>query len=398
MNSNNLAPVIPTDKLYPADAAFMARTNLFEVRMTGLKALNLDTVTAHLVGLLNGRTAIRHAGGGGEEVFAIFRRAGIEVEEETLLYRTPEEAEAFADAMIAQGKRLVSPYNPSADRFPDSGLLVPPTLWRFLNSKVNLDAIVPPEYLPERECLSWKELASFEPPQQFFLKAAGDAATGGGYAVHPCHDRVTFDNARRWFAEHCDSVADVIVEEWAEVSICWCAGIAISDNETVCFGGAEQIFSSLAKQSGSMIDPEFMFPEEGRSLAVQVGEAARRLGFRGIAGLDIGLRSDGRLIVFDPNFRFNSSTAQLLFHDSAVTRTGHSVSCSFEAGPRCAFSKLAERLEAPIGEGWLVPTRLFNGEKHPLSMGKHVVNGFVLGHNRVEADDVAQSLKADLEA
>jgi hypothetical protein len=66
MISNNLAPVIPTDGLYPADAAFMARTNLFETRMLGYKALSLDTVTAHLAGLLNGRTAIRHEGGGGE--------------------------------------------------------------------------------------------------------------------------------------------------------------------------------------------------------------------------------------------------------------------------------------------------------------------------------------------
>lgn len=398
MISNNLAPVIPTDGLYPADAAFMARTNLFETRMLGYKALGLDTVTAHLAGLLNGRTAIRHEGGGGEEVFAIYRRAGIEVKEETLIYRTPEDADAFADALIAQGKRLFSPYPLPADRFPDKGLLVPPTLWRFLNAKINLDAIVPPEFLPERETLSCKELASFEPPRPLFLKAAGDDATGWGYAVHPCHDRVTFDNARRWFAEHRDSVSDVLVEEWADVSICWCAGIAISDNDTLCFGGAEQIFSSPAKQSGSIIDPEYIFPEEGRSLAVQVGETARRLGYRGIAGLDIGLRNDGRLIVFDPNFRVNSSTAQLLFHDSAVTRTGHSVTCSFNAEPSCAYSKLAVRLEAPIWDGWFVPTRLFNGEKHPLSMGKHLVTGFVLGHNRIESEDAAKSLKGDLEA
>lgn len=376
----------------------MARTNLFETRMLGYKALNLDTVTAHLAGLLNGRTAIRHEGGGGEEVFAIYRRAGIEVNEETLLYRTPEEADALADALIAQGKRLFSPYPLPADRFPDNGLLVPPALWRFLNAKINLDAIVPPEFLPGRKCLPCTELASFELPGPLFLKATGDSATGWGYAVHPCHDRVTFDNARRWFAEHRDSVTDVLVEEWVEVSICWCAGIAISDKETLCFGGAEQIFSSPTKQSGSMIDPECMFPEEGRLLAVHVGEAARRLGYRGIAGLDIGLRNDGRLVVFDPNFRVNLSTAQLLFHDSAVTRTGHSATCSFHSEPSCAYSKLVASLEAPIGDGWFVPTRLFNGEKHPLSMGKHLVTGFVLGHNRIEAEAAAKALKGGLDA
>ena len=398
MISNNLAPVIPTGRLYPSDAAFMARTNLFETRMLGFKALNLDTVTAHLVGLLNERTVIRHEGGGGEDVFAIFRRAGIEINEETLLYRTPEEADTLADELIARGKRLVSPYPLPAGRFPDKGLLVPPTLWHFLNAKGNLDALVPPECMPEREILSRKDLSSFEPQRPLLLKAAGGSATGWGYAVHPCHDRATFDNARRWFAEHRDSVTDVLVEEWVEVSICWCASIAIDDNETLCFGGAEQIFSSAAKQSGSIIDPEYIFPDEGRVLAVYVGEAARRLGYRGIAGLDMGLRNDGRLIVFDPNFRVNSSTAQLLFHDSAVNRTGYSVTCSFHAEPQCPFSKLSARLEAPIGDGWFIPTRLFNGEKHHLSRVRHIVDGFVLGHEKSKAEDAAKALRDDLEA
>jgi hypothetical protein len=55
-------------------------------------------------------------------------------------------------------------------------------------------------------------------------------------------------------------------------------------------------------------------------------------------------------------------------------------------------------LEAPIADGWFVPTRLFNGEKHPLTMGKHLVNGFVLGHNRIEAENAAKSLKDSIEA
>ncbi len=398
MKSDNLAPALPADKLYPQDAVFMARTDLFETRMLGYKALSLDTVTSLLAGLLNGRTAIRHEGGGVEDILAIYRSAGIEVEEETLLYSTQEEAYSLADTLIKQGKRLFNPYPLPAGRFPDNVFLVPLKLWRFLNAKVNLDSIVPPEFMPERKYLSCEELDSLEPSGPLFLKAAGDATTGWGYAVHPCQDKATFDNARRWFAEHRDSVTGVIAEEWVNVSICWCAGISISDSETLCFGGAEQLFSSTARQSGSMIDPEFMFPDEGRLLAVRVGEAARRMGYLGIAGLDIGLRNDGRLVVFDPNFRFNASTAQLLFHDSAVARTGHSVTRSFHAEPGCTFNKLATRLEAPIRDGGFVPTRIFNGEKHPLSMDRHFVTGFVLGHDRIEAEGAVQLLKAHLEA
>ena len=399
MKSDNLTPALQADKLYPQDAVFMARTDFSELRMLGCNnMLDLDTITARLAGLLNGRTAIRHESAGAKDIMDIYRSAGIEIEEETLLYSTPEEAYSLADMMIAKGKKLFYRHPLPAGRFHDNALLVPLTLWRFLNAKVNLEAIVPPEFMPERKYLSCEELDSFEPSTPLFLKAAGDVATGAGYAVHPCRDKLTFDNARRWFAEHRDSVPGVIAEEWADVSICWCAGIAISDSETLCFGGAEQLFSSTARQSGSMIDPEFMFPDEGRLLAVRVGEAARRMGYRGIAGLDIGLRNDGRLVVFDPNFRINASTAQLLFHDSAVARTGCSVTRSFHAEPSCTFKELTKRLEAPIRDGWFVPTRLFNGEKHPLSMDRHIVVGFVLGHNRIETESAVKLLKAHLEA
>src|SRR5690606_29582511 len=110
---------------------------------------------------------------------------------------------------------------------------------------------------------------------------------------------------------------------------------AIDGTRTICFGGAEQLFSVPGKQSGSIVDPQHPFPPEARELALQVGESARRMGFRGIAGLDIGRATDGRFILFDPNFRVASSSVQLLFHDAASARSGLPVSQSFQATP-CA--------------------------------------------------------------
>ncbi len=183
------------------------------------------------------------------------------------------------------------------------------------------------------------------------------------------------------------------MEESVELVNCWCAGLAAGEASTVCFGGAEQLFHSPANQSGSIIDPAAAFPDAARILAVRVGEAARKLGFKGIAGLDIGLAVDGRLVVFDPNFRFNASTSQLLFHESAVARSGLPVSRSVQLTPAAPFQDLSARLEAPIDEGWFVPTRIFNGEKHPLSEGKHIVTGFVLGQDRADADRAVDRFK-----
>jgi hypothetical protein len=391
-----LRPTLSADELYPPDSAFMARTNLFETRMLGFTSLQLDTVTTLLAGALNGRSAMRHEAGAGPEVLAIYERAGMVVAEDTRTYRTAEEAEAIADELIREGKRLFWSYPPPDRRFPDRAHLVTPELYRFLNAKTNLASLVPPRNLPRRRILSHEELAAFEPTAPLFLKSAGDAATGWGFAVRPCPDKPDFDIARRWFLEHRESVPAVIAEEAVALQACWCAGIAVTESGAVCFGGAEQLFHAPARQSGSMIDPDAAFPPEGRTLAEEVGLAAQALGFRGTAGLDIGLGHDGRLLVFDPNFRINASTHQLLLHDSAAARSGLRVSLSFQTTPGGPFKDLAARLEAPTEEGWFVPTRLFNGEKHLLSEGRHIVTGFVLGSTREEVGNAAHKLEARL--
>jgi hypothetical protein len=394
--TTKLVPSIPPESLYPAGSVYMARTDLRQTRMLGFTALQLDTVTSMFPGLLNACTTIRHEAGAGPEVLAMYRQAGMEVTEDTRTYRTQLEAEAIADQLIAEGRRLFGPYPLSAGRFPDNAQLVSPDLYQFLNAKGNLEKLVTSGHLAQRTVLTHEELARFEPPGPLFLKSSGGTATGWGYAVHHCPDRASFETARAWFMEHRDGISSVIAEEVVELSICWCAGIAVNEAGTICLGGAEQLFSAPAKQSGSIIDPDRAMPEAARSLATAIGENARVLGFRGIAGLDIGLASDGRLIVFDPNFRFNSSTPQVLFHDSAAKRAGLPVSLSFHGAFSGTFKELSTRLEAPIRDGWLVPTRVFNAEKHTLAHGKHLVTGFLLAKDRESVRAVSSRLEAAL--
>jgi hypothetical protein len=392
-----LGPAIDPDRVYPPGAALMPRTDLHTMRLLDFEPINLDSVTSHWVGLLGARPAVRHRAGAGPEVFELYRRAGIGISEETRAYRTAEEAEAIADRLVEGGARLFWPYPPRAGRFPDGAHLVPPALWRRINAKQNLEALAPAGSLPRRSVLSHEALAGLEPEGPIFLKAGGDRPTGMGYAVRYCADRPAFDAARSWFAARSADVPAVIVEEALDVEVCWCAGIAVLEAETLCFGGAEQTFSAPGVQEGSAIDPERAFPEAGRALAREIGEAARRLGFRGIAGVDIGRTRDGRTVAFDPNFRFNSSSAQLLFHPRAAARAGLAVSLSFDlklAGP---FAELASRLAAPIDEAWFVPLRLWNGEEHPLAEGRHQVTGMVLGSDRRDAEAACRRLRERLE-
>lgn len=384
---NRLSPALSSDQLYPAHAVYAARTDLFQTRMLGYTPLNLDTATSALMGLLNGRATIRHEAGAGPEILELFSRAGIEVMEEMHLYRTGAEARACGERLIENGYRLFGPYPLPENWYADDAQLVEPGLYRRLNAKQNLPQIVSQENMANQRIMSHEMLEKHQFLSPVCLKAGGDAATGWGYAVFPCPDENAWIAAKAWFRERQNDIPSVIVEDWLEVDRCWCAGIAVGETGTRCFGGAEQVFSSPTKQCGSIMDTENGFPPEGMELATKVGEVARELGFRGIAGLDIGRTVDGRFVMFDPNFRVAACTSQLLFHPAAAARIGMPLSRSFQVKPAGEFRSVAEKIHRPIDEGWFVPTRFFNGEKHPSGDGRHIVTGFVLGVNREAASE-----------
>lgn len=388
-----LLPALTPEELYPINSVYMARTRLPEVSMLGYTPLQLDTATSMLMGLLNGYATVRHEAGAGSEILELFANAGIEVDEHAHQYSAETEAIGAASALIHSGHKLFWPYPLPAELYPDSAHLVAPDLYRRLSAKQNLRDLVPPEYLARQQCLSHAELTDFASEYPLCLKAGGSAATGWGYAVFPCRSANEFNAARQWFTEHQESIPVVLAEEWLDIDCSWCVGLAIGETQTLCFGGAEQLFASPCKQSGSIIDPARSMPAEVSALAFQIGEKARSLGFRGIAGFDIGLEHSGRVIFFDPNFRIASSTAQLLFHQAAASRAGLPVSQSIQVTPAGSFKDIEKKLRGPIADGWFIPTRLFNGEKHPLSEGKHIVTGFVLGKDRQSAGNALRMLQ-----
>ena len=378
-----LLSAFSAERLYPKNAAYMARTDLEQTRMLGFTPYNLDAVTTLLMGLLNGHPTVRHCSGVTEDILALLDRAGLKVAEDMRVYERGEEAERHADRLIEEGYRLFWPYPLREHRFPIESHIVSPNTWKHLNAKDALDQIVPRENLAPRTLFALEGLAEHKFVRPMFLKAGGKAATGWGYAVRYCPDRAHWVSALESFRSL--GVQQVILEEEASVQTCWCVAIVVEADQTSYIGAAEQVFSAPGKQSGSVVDQAKPFPREGAELAVTVGEAAREAGFLGLAGLDIGLTTDDRFIVFDPNFRFNSSSSQVLLHDAAARRGGFTASHSVNLTTSLCFSDIARKLRDPIDDGWFVPTRFLNGALLPAANGRSACTGFVLGTNRAEA-------------
>lgn len=369
----------------------MARSDLYQTRLLGFAPLNIDAVTTLMLGLLDKHSTVRHISCATDEILSCLDDAGLQLDEDMHRYETGEEAEAFADDLIAKGKRLFWPYPLREGRFGDDAHLVSPALYAELNSKENLPALAPGDALAARHILSVAALDDSLAQRPAYLKAAGLAATGWGYAVRYVDSDADIAAARADF--EAQGVNRVLVEEAVDVVTCWCASLGVVDSGATYLGAAEQTFSAPAKQSGSVIDPGRGLPDEGIALAATIAEAARRKGFRGICGFDIGLSRDGGLYVFDPNFRFNSSTPQAMLHAAAAQRSGLGVSFSFSERSTNPMTETIARLKGPISDGWFVPTRLLDHALLPAAEGASLITGFVLGQTQDAATRRAAELK-----
>jgi hypothetical protein len=388
--AQRLIPSIAMECLYPRNAAFMTRTTLERTRFLGFETLNLDSITNIFLGLMNGLATVRHRAGVTDDILGLFEQAGLPVEEDMHVYETAAEADAYAAALVEQGRKLFFLYPLPEGRFAESDFLVSAELWGRLNAKGRLAELAPAQNLAPRSGARLADLGAF--PGPVYLKDASGEASGGGSTIRSCA------NAEAWTQAIEDlrvlGVETVIVEETLSVATCWCVCLVIEAGQTAFAGAAEQVFESPGVQSGNIIDPDRPFPAEGVRLAIEVGERARRLGYVGVAGLDIGLTEDGRLIVFDPNFRMNSSSSQALLHDSAARRAGLPVSYSTFAMSSLPFAEIAQRLRGPIDDGWYVPARLLDGAQHAGAKGRSPCGGFVLGATRAAAIAAAEKVEA----
>lgn len=373
----------PIDVFLPDDAAFMARTELSQLRRLGMNAMNLDTVTGSVLGVIGRRPSVRHQACVTDKILAFLTDAGLPISEDIRVYRNADQAERHADGLIAAGYRLFGPYPLREGRFPPQAQLVPSSLWRSLNSKANLGQLVPSQYLAPRWMWHEGEVPEL-PADGVYLKYGGTEATGNGLCVRYCRDTDSFARALDWFqAEGC---ADhLVVEQAIDTDIAWCANVSVTETGCHFLGAAEQLLDAPGQQSGSMIDPDFPFPQSGIDLVIHISEVARARGFLGIAGFDIGRAADGHLTVFDPNFRINACTSQILLHPAASARSGLGVSRSFHITSKLTVDELTSRLTPIIADGWLVPTRVIDGRWLGADAPPAACTGFVLGSTREEA-------------
>jgi hypothetical protein len=386
---------VPAEKLFAQDAAYMARTDIAQMRLLGVADTGPDSLSTQTMGLWPGRPTVRHRAGATDAILRLMDDAGIDVAEDMHLFSSADEAENAASLLVERGYRLQSVYPLPPGRWPDAVQVVPAPLWTSLNAKDQLAALVDPANLAKRAVLTPAAAVARGFHGPVWVKLGGAPATAFGFAVRFCPDAPSFAKAIEDIAglTPTDTTPTLIVEDHIDIGTCWCACIVVTAEETLFAGSAAQVFAAPGSQTGSLIDPADAIPPEAVPLVLAVGDAARKRGFTGLAGLDLGRARNGRIVVLDPNFRINASSAQILFHDCAVKRSGLPVSLSLAVASSLPMDRIVALLDGPVRDHLFIPTRLFDAALIPAALGQSAVNGFVMGRDPADAGARAEMIK-----
>lgn len=392
-----LKPGATFDQLFPADTVFAPRSSGEQMRWVFDDAESrVDVATGYTVAVMGCMPLICHESVATPTAIDFFRRVGIALPGELLSYRGRDEFVELARQSIGRGQRLAYVYPPLPELGETAGLLNPVALYNWLNDKKNLDALVPAEFLAERAILSPGELecvAGVFPGQPVFIKACHPGASGAGTDVRYCVDPASRDDAVRWLASNAPRLSGVRIEREVRPEHAWCLNLSILDEGVRYLGAAIQLFSSPGKQSGSLVDSAAPPPPAAVEVARRVAAGAASRGYRGIVGFDVGVTKEGRVVVFDLNFRIAASTPLVLFHDAACRRVGATLSQSWHGQAAMPLAAALSRVAPFADAGSFVPFRLT--EATPPA-GECSITGMIVGKSRLEIEALTTAMRSAL--
>ena len=193
--------------------------------------------------------------------------------------------------------------------------MIKPKLSATLSSKDNLIMYVPEEYLAPTYGIfkSGKEFSTTERdlPTPCVVKVA-NSSSGDGVII--CHSAEDVARARETFG---DIKGTILVEAFirAKHNICVQVGVPYDkDKEPVVIGFNEQVTSSQGNFFGGVVNTTKQisaFEKIKQVLLKEVLPELRRLGWFGIAGIDVLIQPDDTFYFIDPNLRLTATYAYI---------------------------------------------------------------------------------------
>jgi len=323
------------------------------------------------------------------------RNSGVEVGTKLLTFESEAEYLELLLSLASSGSHLVVQYVHTPEDIDPAHYWVDPKVLSYVNNKANLAALVPPGHHAERKVLDSEEAAAFleaPPAWPFVLKAATDESSGGGVDVCICRDPEDLIKAADTFR----STPTLLWEEFLDIQRNFClAFVAWPDGAVEHIGDTEQVSDAEGKYKGNWMGSGAEAPQDAVAAGQEAASRASALGYRGMIGIDVAETKDGRVLVFDLNFRMNGSSASALLQESVTAVTGHRVSRFRAFKFNDSYRNLLEVAQSAADRRVFLPLSTFDPEAggYPGSPAK--ITGLILGDSREEVEEIMVELEAE---
>jgi hypothetical protein len=307
-------------------------------------------------------------------------------------YTGREDFEATLHGMIAAGRTLTFQHLFPADEVPAESYWIPPSLLAELNDKANLDRFVPTGHCPPRTVMGTEEAMRLTvgAGQTIVIKGSTERSTGAGGAVVMARR----DQQLRQLPERLDGCTRVVVEEFQPFERTMCLNWAADRSGNLHYiGSAEQVVDDEGAFLGSWIGTGLDAPDAAIAIGREIMTRAAARGYYGIAGFDMGVLPDGRVLAFDLNFRLCASTPALLWLPMLLERSpgrlaARMATMTFPSG----FDRMCSVAAEAVRAGWLFPLSAFDPSRAGWNGTPPSVRGLVLGRDRAETEARCESL------
>ena len=319
--------------------------------------------------------------------------AGLEIASERIVYRAGEELGALSRAAAANpGGSVVLSHAMPPELLQGTRCWVEPRLLSYLNNKGSLPALVRSEHTPPRHVFEREEyFSSGDQRLPAVIKAASDQTSGGGCAVMICRTEDDLKAAETLFRD----VNEIVVEQLLDIVRNPCLNFAVMERGDVRYlGFADQDVTAEGRYRGNWLESGSSITEETLEAALVPVQRGAAMGYRGFAGIDVALTSDGRTYVLDLNFRANGCTTPLLLAAAVEERSGAAVMHFRKLLGSGSAEELARDLAPYVQGSRIVPLNLFDPviAGHPNKPPS--VQALILGSSREDA----LALEAELAA
>ncbi len=403
----NPARIQPLDELYPPGSFFCARTTREAMGWNvanpdQLPQYRLDATPAQLVGFAGAMPFVAHEAAATQLALDFAHHCGLPGAQQLHTYRQVAEAEKIALGLIRHGGKLVHNFGTLPGLESSGGLLMMMDEHLRLNAKQSRAELVQPRNLPPAHVFMASELSAFldaHSAEAWFIKIAGPVSTGGGAGVWHCHDAASRNSLAQHLASRLDDHEPLVAEADCKPVNSWCAGLSILDEGVTWLGASRQIFYSPARQAGNEL--ALAPPLAVRELSLEIAEKARIGGFRGIAGFDIGEIAEAEPVVFDLNFRPNSSTGLLLAGHVSMEKTGLPVARSFFLRHDGPLGELLDAVKLEANAGRIIPGSMFDAQQYKDSFvepaTRSCLDGWLLAETAEEVTSYSKTVAARLQ-